>query len=58
MIDRPSSLTLTVEETAALLGVSRSTAYAMASQRQLPTIRLRRRILVPAAPLPSRRVDA
>lgn len=43
----PTQLTITVEEASALRGVSRSTAYALASTGELPTIRLRRRILVP-----------
>ncbi len=45
------SLTLTVDETAALIGVSRSTAYDLVATDELPTVRLRRRILVPAASL-------
>ncbi|HUE96029.1 MAG TPA: helix-turn-helix domain-containing protein [Longimicrobiaceae bacterium] len=45
------SLTLTVEEAAALIGVSRSTAYDLVATDELPTVRLRRRILVPAASL-------
>lgn len=45
------SLTLTVEEAAALIGVSRSTAYDLATTDELPTVRLRRRILVPAPSL-------
>jgi excisionase family DNA binding protein len=45
------SLTLTVEEAAALVGVSRSTAYNLVAAHELPTVRLRRRILVPASAL-------
>jgi excisionase family DNA binding protein len=45
------SLTLTVDEAATLLGVSRSTAYDLVATDELPTVRLRRRILVPAAAL-------
>ena len=45
------SLTLTVEEAAALIGVARSTAYELVATDELPTVRLRRRILVPAASL-------
>jgi excisionase family DNA binding protein len=45
------SLTLTVEEAAALIGVSRSTAYDLVTTDELPTVRLRRRILVPASAL-------
>jgi excisionase family DNA binding protein len=43
------SLTLTVDEAAALIGVSRSTAYDLVATDELPTVRLRRRILVPAS---------
>lgn len=45
------SLTLTVDEAAALIGVSRSTANELAATDELPTVRLRRRILVPASAL-------
>ncbi len=45
------SLTLTVDEAAALLGVSRSTAYDLVDTDELPTVRLRRRILVPTSAL-------
>jgi excisionase family DNA binding protein len=44
-------LTLTVEEAAKLLGVSRGTAYEAARRGELPTIRLGRRLLVPRARL-------
>ena len=44
-------LTVTVEEAAALLGVCRSTAYELVARGELPTIRMRRRILVPTAGL-------
>lgn len=40
--------TLTVEEAAAVLGLSRSAAYAAAKRGDLPTIRLGRRYLVSA----------
>ncbi|MFC2071615.1 helix-turn-helix domain-containing protein [Chloroflexota bacterium] len=44
-------LTLTVEEAASLLGISRGLAYKLASSGELPTIRLGRRLLVPIASL-------
>jgi excisionase family DNA binding protein len=44
-------LTLTVEETGRLLGISRGAAYRAAACGQLPTIRLGRRLLVPTARL-------
>lgn len=40
-------LTLTVEEAARLLGISRALAYELVARRQLPSIRLGRRIVVP-----------
>ncbi len=43
--------TMTVEEAAALLGISRSAAYRAVAAGQLPTIRLGRRLLVPTAKL-------
>ena len=50
-------LTYTVEEAATLLGISRSLAYEAARTGDLPTIRIGRRILVPAAAL-QRLIDA
>jgi excisionase family DNA binding protein len=44
-------LTLTVEEAAELLGVSRGLAYEAARRGDLPVIRLGRRLLVPTARL-------
>lgn len=43
--------TFSVEETARYLGIGRSTAYAAARDGSLPTIRISKRILVPAARL-------
>jgi excisionase family DNA binding protein len=43
--------TLTVEEAARLLGVSRGVGYEAARTGELPTIRLGRRIVVPTAKL-------
>ena len=40
-------LTLSVEEAAMALGVSRGTAYEAVRSGQLPTVRLGRRLLVP-----------
>lgn len=40
-------MTMTVDEAAAELGISRSSAYAAARRGQLPAIRLNRRIVVP-----------
>ena len=40
-------LTLTVEEAAELLGISRTLAYELVTRRELPSVRLGRRIVVP-----------
>lgn len=40
-------LALTVEEAGALLGISRDLAYDLVNTRQLPSVRLGRRIVVP-----------
>jgi excisionase family DNA binding protein len=45
--------TLTIEEAGQVLGLSRNTAYGLAKNGQLPTIRLGRRLLVPKAALDS-----
>ena len=39
-------LTLTVEEAAELLGISRTLAYELVTRRELPSVRLGRRIVV------------
>lgn len=46
-VDEKGRLTLNVPEAGELLGISRSTAYALANSGHLPTIRLGKRILVP-----------
>ncbi len=43
--------TLTIEQAAEMLGVSRYAAYRAASTGELPTLRLGRRLLVPTARL-------
>lgn len=40
-------VTLTVEEAARLLGISRSLAYELVRDGEIPSLRLRRRIVVP-----------
>lgn len=50
----PCPLTLTVEQTAALLGVGRSTAYELVKTGELECLRLRRRVVVPTARLAER----
>ena len=44
-------LTLTVEEACKRLGIGRSLGYELARQGQLPTLRLGRKLVVPAAAL-------
>jgi len=43
--------TLTIEESAKILRISRSSAYAAANERSLPTIKIGRRLLVPRSAL-------
>lgn len=43
--------TISVSEAAALLGISRNSAYEAARTGQLPTLRLGRRLLVPVPAL-------
>ena len=43
--------TFSVEEAAAIVGVLRSHAYACAKSGELPSVRFRRRIVVPARAL-------
>jgi excisionase family DNA binding protein len=50
----PHPLTLTVEEAGRLLGVGRSTAYELVASGELECLRLRRRVVVPVAPLAER----
>jgi excisionase family DNA binding protein len=47
----PERLTLTVEEAAATLGISRAFAYAAVQRGEIPSIRIGRRVLVPRAAL-------
>jgi excisionase family DNA binding protein len=44
-------LTVTVEEAARLLGISRTMAFQAVRSGEIPAIRVRRRILVPVARL-------
>jgi excisionase family DNA binding protein len=44
-------VTLTVEEAAGILGVSRGTAYEAVRSGELPSVRLGRRLLIPRARL-------
>lgn len=47
-------LTLTVEQAAKVLGISRSTAYELVHTGDIPSLRLGRRIVVPTAQLAER----
>jgi excisionase family DNA binding protein len=51
LADVRDKATLTVEETAKLLGVGRSVGYAAARAREIPTLRLGGRLLVPVPAL-------
>ena len=42
-------VTITVVEAAEMLGISRTSAYLCARRREIPTVRLGRRVLVPVA---------
>ncbi|MDA8297582.1 MAG: helix-turn-helix domain-containing protein [Actinomycetota bacterium] len=46
----PQRLTMTVEEAAVVLGISRATAYDAVSRGEIPCIRIGRRILIPRSP--------
>ncbi len=48
-VKRPQ--TITVEAAARLLGVSRSTAYESVTRREIPSLRLGRRVVIPVAAL-------
>ena len=43
--------TYTVEEAAEILGISRSTAYECVKSGEIPSLKLRRRVVVPVAAL-------
>lgn len=47
----PDRLTLTVEEAAATLGISRASAYEAVRRGEIPAIRIGRRVLVPRVAL-------
>jgi excisionase family DNA binding protein len=50
--ERPAQrLTMTVEEAAIALGISRATAYEAVSRGEIPCIRIGRRILIPKVAL-------
>ena len=50
--ERPAQrLTMTVEEAAVALGISRATAYEAVSRGEIPCIRIGRRILIPKVAL-------
>jgi excisionase family DNA binding protein len=44
-------VTISVDEAARLLGISRTTAFQAVRSGELPAIRVRRRILIPVAQL-------
>ena len=48
MNDNSDRRTYTVDEVARLLGISRSTAYECVRSGEIPSLRFRRRVVVPA----------
>lgn len=44
---KQDSLTVTVEEVARLLGISRAFAYSLVARNELPSLRLGRRVVIP-----------
>lgn len=51
LVTAAEPLTVTVEEAARILGISRGLAYELARRHELPVIRLGRRLVVPTARL-------
>ena len=54
MVNRPDveeRLTVTVEEAARMLGISRNSAFEAARRGDIPTLRIGRRLLVPKVAL-------
>ena len=51
LADLDGRVTLTIEETAKLLGIGRSAAYEAARRGELPSRRLGRRVVVPVPAL-------
>jgi excisionase family DNA binding protein len=47
LIPEPDRITVTVAEAARLLGISRNSAFRAVQRRDLPSIRIGRRILIP-----------
>jgi excisionase family DNA binding protein len=47
----PERRVVTLDEAAAILRISRGSAYGAAKRKEIPTIRIGRRLLVPAAAL-------
>ncbi len=47
----PERRVVTVNETAVMLGISRGAAYEAVRRKEIPTIRIGRRLLVPLAAL-------
>ncbi|MBT9143385.1 MAG: putative DNA-binding proteinA [Dehalococcoidia bacterium] len=51
LMEEEETLVLSVPEAGRLLGLSRSTSYALANSGELPCLRLGRRLVVPKAAL-------
>jgi excisionase family DNA binding protein len=48
---RNERLTVSVEEAAEILGISRALAYSLVARQELPSLKLGRRVLVPRSAL-------
>ena len=48
-LKHPDSVTLSIDEAAAMLGINRATAYKGARNGQLPAIRVGKKYLIPVA---------
>jgi len=48
-LKHPHSLTMTIDEAAALLGINRATAYKAAQNGQIPSIRVGKQYRIPIA---------
>lgn len=51
LLDKPERRTYTIEETAKVLGLGRTSAYEAVRRGEIPVLRVGRRLLVPRAAL-------
>lgn len=50
-VKQPEKLAYNVNETASLLGISKTTVYALINQKQIPSIQYGKRLIIPKAAL-------